>query len=254
MRYTFLALILFLACTQTPSTRRESDREHDGFAGPVKKVFVWWSPVAGWDYPADSRCRQETRVYDQSGRLMQLSVYPGNCGSDEIKYDYSYGQGGSRTEKSQEIRGKDSPPPPPPVMVPRSNSEEDRGEPRMLFKYDPASGRESESSLVRPGGKVIYRTAYTYDDKGRLTEVTDYSGNGQVSTRRVYGYSGEERVPSSFVYYDGKGNAYERATYSDYEFNARGDWVRRREAREERFNRRNVSTTVREIEYYQSGK
>lgn len=158
MKYIFTLLIFCLACSQAPVTKRESDREHDGFIGPVKKVFVWWSPVSGGNYPAGARCRDMTKVYDQSGRLMQHSVYPGACGSDEIRMDYSYAADGSRTEKSQEIRGKDSPPPPPPPMASRSNSDEDKGEPKMVFKYDPKSGKEIESTSIRPSGKIIYKT------------------------------------------------------------------------------------------------
>ena len=123
----------------------------------------------------------------------------------------------------------------------------------MIFKYDPSSGKKVESTSIRPSGKIVYKTTYTYDGKGRMIEITSYDSDGQVSSRRVYGYSGDVSVPSSFAYYDGKGNVYERTIYSDYVFNSEGDWIRRKETREERFNRR-VSSTVREIEYYPSGK
>lgn len=251
MKHIFLVLIFCITCTQASDTKRASDREHDGFVGPVKKVFVEWLPISGGNYPVGSRCRQMTKVYEQSGRLMQHSLHPGACGSDEIRNNYSYAPDGSRTEKSQEIRGKDGPPPP---VAPRSTSEEDKGKPRMIFKYDPSSGRKIESTSIRPSGKIIYKTAYSYDDKGRMVETTGYGSDGQVSSRRVYGYSGDERFPSSFAYYDGKGNVYERTSYSDYEFNSQGDWIRRKETREERFNRKSVSSTVREIEYYPNEK
>ena len=123
----------------------------------------------------------------------------------------------------------------------------------MIFKYDPSSGKRIESTSIRPSGKIIYKTTYSYD-KGRMIEMTGYDVDGKVSSRRVYGYSGDEKVPSSFAYYDGKGDVYERTIYSDYEFNPQGDWVRRKETKEERFNRRSVSSTVREIEYYPNGK
>ena len=238
-----------IACGQATVTKTESDREHDGFLGPVKKVFVEWSPISGGNYPVGSRCRELTKVYDQNGRLMQHSLYPGDCGRDEIRNDYSYAPDGRRTAKSQDIRGKDSPPPPPPI-VSRSKSEADKGEPRTVVKYDPSTGKEVESISVRPSGAIIYKTTYRYDDRGRMIEMIGLNKDGQVSSRRVYGYSGDKRVPSSFAYYDGKGSVYERTIYSDYEFNSQGDWIRRKETKEERFNRRSVSLTVREIEYY----
>ena len=77
MKHIFVALILCVACTQATVRERSSDREHDGFVGPVKKVFVEWSPISGGNYPVGSRCRQMTKVYDQGGRLMQHILYPG---------------------------------------------------------------------------------------------------------------------------------------------------------------------------------
>jgi hypothetical protein len=253
MKHIFLVLIFCIACTPPSITQKASDREHDGFVGRVKKVYVEWSPISGGNYPVGSRCREMTKVYDLSGRLMQHSLYFGACGGDEIRNDYSYAPDGSRTEKSQEIRGKDSPPPPPPIAS-RSQSEEEKGEPRMIFKYDPSSGKEVEDTEIRPSGRIVYKSTYSYDDKGRMIEMTSYGSDGQVSNWRVYGYSGNERGPSSFAYYDGKGNVHERTTYSDYEFNSQGDWIRRKETRVESFNRRSVSSTVRQIEYYPNGK
>jgi hypothetical protein len=83
-----------------------------------------------------------TNEYDEDGRLMRHSVYPGACGSDEIREDYSYSQDGNQTIKTQEIRGTNSPPPPPAVAS-RSNSEEDKGPAKKAITYD-QSGRLSE--------------------------------------------------------------------------------------------------------------
>ena len=184
--------MLCIACGQATVTKTESDREHDGFLGRVKKVFVEWSPISGGNYPVGSRCRQMTKVYDQNGRLMQHSVYPGACGQDEIRNDYSYALDGSRTAKSQDIRGKDSPPPPPPI-VSRSKSEADKGEPRTIVKYDSSTGKEVESLSVRPSGAIIYKTTYRYDDRGRMIEMIGLNKDGLVSSRRVSGLSGWRR-------------------------------------------------------------
>lgn len=85
MKYIFLILIFCLACAQASVTKM-SDREHDAFVGPVKKVFEEWSPISGSSVPAGSRCRQMTKVYDESGRLLQHSVYPGSCGG--VRWSY----------------------------------------------------------------------------------------------------------------------------------------------------------------------
>jgi hypothetical protein len=252
MTHILVALILLVACNQVSITIIETDREHDGFIGPVKKVFVQRSPLSGGDYPLGSRCRQMTKVYGQYGRLLQHSLYLGTCGNDEIRYEYSYDPGGDRIEKSRKIRGGGSHPPPPVALG--STPDTGKRETRMWFMFERLSGKIVESASYRPDGKIINKTKYTYDDKGRMRETTVRDRGGRVSSRRVYGYSGDERVPSSFVYYDAKGNVHERITYSDYKFNSQGDWISRKEATEERYNRRSVSLTVREIEYYPSGK
>ena len=250
-----LFLLLFgIACAQVSNNQRMTDRELDSFIGPVKKVFVEWSPISrSWsNIPIGTRCRDMTKVYDKSGRLTQYSVYPGSCGSDEIREDYTYNQDGSRTSKTQEIRDKNSPEPPPPIAGPPLNSE-DMGQPRTFFKYD-SKGRLIEEKSVRPSGKVISRNGFRYDARDRLIEIAGYDGRDQLSVRRVYDFTGEERVPTGFVYYGGNGKIYERTSYTEYEFNSRGDWIKRKETTEETFNRKSVSSIRREIEYYSPNK
>jgi len=251
MKRLLLFLILSIACNQAAISKKQSDREHDGFVGPVKKVFVMWSPISGSNYPVGSRCRQLTNEYDENGRLMRHSVYPGACGSDEIREDYSYSQDGNQITKTREIRGTNSPPPPPPV-VSRSNSEEE-GPAKRVFKYD-QSGRLIEEGMVKPSGRLSYKTTYSYDEKGRLIESTGYDGDSRLTNRRVYRFSTDDRVPSEFAYYGADGRVYEQTTYTDYEFNSKADWVKRKQTKEETFNRHSVSVTFREIEYYPDSK
>jgi len=109
-----VAMILCLALAQSPAAGRMSDREHDGLIGPVKRVFVEWSPT---ETPGDVRpgthCRDKTDIYDERGRLSRHSIYPGACNSDEIRDDYTFDGAGNRMTVETGIRGKNSPPPPP---------------------------------------------------------------------------------------------------------------------------------------------
>jgi hypothetical protein len=82
-----------------------------------------------------------------------------------------------------------------------------------------------------------------------MVEMTGYNADGSVSDRRVYGYVGGS-APSEFAYHGPDGKVYERTTYSEYEFNSRGDWIKRKETSEETFNRKSTSIVSREIEYY----
>ena len=74
--------------------------------------------------------------------------------------------------------------------------------------------------------------------------------HGQITVRRVYSYTGDERVPSTFTYYDQEGKVRERTTYTDYEFNSTGDWLKRKQTTEETLNRVTVALVTREIDYY----
>ena len=154
MKPVLLILILCVACAQPSLPKKVSDREHDGFLGPVKVVSVTWSPVSGYgQIPANARCRQMTNVYDQSGRLMQHSVYPGSCGVDETREDYTYAPDGSRTTKSHQTRGEDS------LSPPAAARENDRGGNvglRTVFKYD-AAGKLTEAASVKLGGDIPYK-------------------------------------------------------------------------------------------------
>ena len=249
-----LTLILGLAFFQSTAPQRQSDRAVDGFVGPVKKVTEVWTPVSGSNYPEGSKCRQLFDEYDETGRIMRHSVYPGSCGEDEIREDYSYAEDGSRTARVKEFRGPNSslPPPPPAPADPGKK----KGPLRKVFKHN-ASGQLVEVSTLFADKSLAFKTGFSYDAKGRLIETTGFSAEGQMLSRRVYGYSADERVPSSFVYYRRDGEVADRTTYSDYEFNSHGDWTRRKQIREAADlsgngsnTRRSVSITLREIEYY----
>jgi hypothetical protein len=127
----FLTMMLSLVVAQASSSKRMSDREHAGFIGPVKKVFVEWSPA---DHPYNdiapgTRCRERTDVFDKDGSLTQNSVYPGSCGSEEIREYYTYGPDGSRTETTDATRASGIPSGPPPIGG--GNVDREPGRPRL---------------------------------------------------------------------------------------------------------------------------
>jgi hypothetical protein len=196
-----ILMMLVFSYAQTSAPKRISDREQNGFLGPVKKMFAEWTPVdqPRGGTPPGTRCRQQTSLYDTDGRLLQNSVYPGPCGSDEIRETYTYAKDGSRTSTTQDIKGVNSPPSPPPAAPPPGEAIE-VGPPKTTFQYD-SSGRVIEMAVLRPGGKLIYKTAYKYDKEDRTLETISIDPEGTVTSRRVYTYEGNQRVPSSFSYF-----------------------------------------------------
>ena len=248
MKSFILVLVVCLVGSQATVTKRQSDREHEGFVGPVKKMVATWVPISGSTYPPGTKCRDRAHEYDQAGRITRLSLYAGSCGDDEIREDYTYSPDGEKTTKRQEIRGENSPPSPPPAAV-LPGAKRENGPPKEARRYDD-SGRLVEEGNVMPSGKFLFRHRYTYDAKGRLIDDTGYDGDDRLSHRRVYTYSGDQRAPTGFMYYGPDGKIYERTSYTDYEFNAKGDWIKRKLTTDETFNRHSVSIVSREIEYY----
>jgi hypothetical protein len=224
-----------------------TDRQYAGFAGPVKRVFEEWSPIyRPWgDIPTGTRCRKSSTTFDNTGRAIQHSIYAGRCGEDEIREYYSYDREGSRTTRVEQIHGKDSTAPPPII----ANPDWEPGTPKDVRKYD-AKGRLAEESTIAPSGKIIDRYEFLYDGDDRLIESRGYVPQGRVEVRRVWDYEGNQRGPSTFAYYGRNGKVNERTRYAEYEVNARGDWVSRKEFTEETLNRKTIALVYRKIEYY----
>lgn len=245
-------LVFGLLFLQSPSAGRKSERESDGFVGPVKKALEEWSPVSGYPYLSpDDRCHARSRVYDKDGRLIQHSYFSGPCGSDENREHYTYDQDGNRTIRLEYIQGKNSPPPPPPPMMPpgAKGGPEVKGPPKTTFKYD-AQGMMTEKANFRANGEPTYKTTYKFDEKGRLQEMqVIHSGGNRY--RWTYKYDGEKRFPESEGSFEADSDTPKSTvTYTDYELNAQGDWIRRKETIKEATGRTYISIQYQILEYY----
>src|SRR5262245_10872109 len=247
-------LIFCLLSLQSPGDFIKSERECEGFVGPVKNSLEEWSPVSGYPYPSTTRCRSRAHVYDKDGRLFQYSYFTGACGSDENREHYTYDLGGNRTSRTEEILGKNSQPPPPPLSQPGAMiGPAVRGFPKTILIYD-AKGMITEKANFRIDGKPTYKTTYSYDEKGRLQEMQVIHSAGN-RYRWTYKYEGENRFPESELSFAGYGNnPSSTVTYTDYEFNPQGDWIKRKETSKETTGRTTVSIHYRSIEYYTAKK
>ncbi len=254
MKAILITFIFCFAFFQSASVKNKSDREHDGFVGNVKKAFEEWSPISG--YPSylqpGTRYRGSTRIYDADGRLLQSSVYPGAGGSDELRDHYTYDKDGARMSRTEEIRGENSPPPPPPPMPP-PGSKEEKGPPKTVFQYD-SRGRKIETAVLRAGGTLVYKLIYKYDEKDRLQESQNADPDGKITSRRVYSYEGDQRYPKEYVYIGSDGKTSSKVTYTEYELNPQGDWIKRKSKTESSDGRTQASLNYRSIDYHQIQK
>lgn len=246
-------LVLGVLFMQSQSAGRKSERESSGFVGPVKKALEEWSPISGYPYPQDARCHTRSRIYDKDGRLIQYSYFSGACGSDENREYYTYDQGGNRTVRFEYIQGKNSPPPPPPPMMPpgAKGGQAINGPQKTTFTYG-AQGMMSEKANFRADGEPTYKTTFKYDEKGRLQEVQVIHAGGN-RYRLTYKYDGEKGFPESQDSFEADNNTPRSiVTYTDYEFNSQGDWIKRKETVKEATGRTTVAIHYQSLEYYSS--
>ena len=255
MKHTIALFCLLLMPTQAPSPQKMSDREQEGFRGPVMKVFEEWSPqTEESNIPIGARCPRETKTYDQQGRLTSDVLYPGKCGGDgEIREDYSYDKDGNRLERHDDSKASGisvSPPKPP---TPSAGGNQNGSYTfKHVFKYD-SKGRMNEESVYSPSGKLKYKLVYKYDSQNRLIEDKSVDPDGSVSEKQTFSYNSDERFPSGSISIGSNGKPYAKDTYSAYELNSRGDWIKRREIQEhpDQPNRaKTIAIVTRTIEYY----
>jgi hypothetical protein len=247
-----LSVFLFaLAFGQVTGVKRKSDRELDGYVGPVKHVLKEWSPLekARYHIQPGTRCRTHAVVYDEQGREMQSSLFSNSCGTDENRDTYTYDAEGNYTIRYEFFHDPKSPPLPPPPMPPPGAKPRATGPPKAVFKYD-AEGRKSEKSVINSNGDLTYRIVWEWDDQDRKKEQQAFDASGVMYSRTVHRYEGTQRNPVEWLSYGREGKLSSRTIYSDYKLNAQGDWIERKETSEAAGQPRDVSLSIRTIKYY----
>jgi hypothetical protein len=100
----------------------------------------------------------------------------------------------------------------------------------------------------------IFASFYKYDEKGRLQESEIVHSTGE-RYRFVSKYEGEKRFPENEVSLDGNSNNPRyTTTYTDYQLNPQGDWIKRKVTRQETGSQTYVAIHYRRIEYYPAKK
>lgn len=141
---------------------------------------------------------------------------------------------------------------------------------RWLYQID-AQGESVELFTYSSTGEVINRCVSTYDSLGKETLEVWYRDNGDTVNQTFFAYDAFSRLvqkscykPDSsllsedFYSYDAKGNLEqehsdnEHIVYSDYEYDARGNWISRRRSAwwGHRSTDPALSVTYRTITYY----
>lgn len=210
---------------QSPAAPRpKSDAQEEGLRGRVKTVYSETQDLSGkWEVAGpkpssmahyDERGDLTRKVgYDSKGNLFQVQVY-----------GYIDGE---RVSNYKLVRHEYDP---PAVAVSGrwgAAAEKPRPDPRYgsmyKYKYD-AGGRLVEQALYRNDGELSSRRLYKYE--GDKREELFYTADGKLNQRYVYTFDAEGRATEWAVYEPRDGSVRSRSSYA-YEFDARGNWVKR---------------------------
>ncbi|HLG17312.1 MAG TPA: energy transducer TonB [Blastocatellia bacterium] len=223
MKKTFgaaLLVILALVCRGNSQTRM-NDLEFEGLAGPVRAIRVEQARVLGGTAQEGPRELFMTATYNSEGRVIdRIFYYHGRIWS---KISYSYDSDGTRNDVVyRRIPGT----PDPPEGTLRLTGEHYTVQPirmKRVFKWD-AAGNVTELVDYSSNGEIVQRITYRYDGKRNQQEVSLSFGDRPIWKATVtYGKHGEviqaERQ-------DLRGSPAEKETYS-YEFDSIGNWTKR---------------------------
>jgi len=180
-------------------------------------------------------------------------LYPGSCGSEEIREYYTYDKEGNRIEKhdNSAASGLSTSPPPPATPSP-SRTESDRRTFKHVFKYD-SEGKRTEDSVYRSNGELVSRSQYQYDSQARFLGWESYRSDGTLSGKHMISYDVDASFPTGAVSLGPDGKPYSKVSYSDYETNSRLDWIKRREVTEKPdrpTKAKTIALLTRTITYY----
>lgn len=205
------------------SKRPKSDAEDDGLKGKVKTVFTETEDLSG-TWSVGGRKPSSMDYYNEQGNLTKRESYDYRGNPSDIRV-YGYLDG----DRASHYKSIDYEYNPPPMMAPAPAPGKSKP------KYDP---------------RYSYKFKYKYDDSGRLIEEAWYGNSGELWLRYVYKYEGKQK--EQLVYskdgslnqkysstLDDKGNEIEEIIYDtkdnsvrekysySYEFDARGNWIKR---------------------------
>jgi hypothetical protein len=212
---------------QEPVAKKaKSDAQDEGLKGKVKTVFTESEDLSGAG-SVSGRKPTSMDYYNERGNLtkQELYDYRGNP-YDIIVYGYL---DGDRVALFKTIQYEYNPPPmmmptvpgqPPPKSDPRYSR-------KQKYKYD-NKGRLIEKALSGNDDRLWLRYVFKYQDNTREEAVYDEKGVLNQKYLVTYDDKGNEQEKTIF---DGKDNAViEKFSYV-YEFDDKGNWIKRTTSR-----------------------
>jgi hypothetical protein len=220
MKKLLTALALSSTITAAAYAQRpHTDREDDGLKGPVYSVLTMTATLKkqGERYVEEAVVPAERVVYNAEGNRVEDEWYTDD-GMLVKKSAYRYVRG----EKLADGRVIT-----PIIHIPNSSERVGGGmrpiSERYKYKYDD-KGRVREMTIVEDG-RVRNRVVYVYQSGRKETRAYD-GGGPTLSYRRVDAFDAQGNLVESTTFEPGP-DLVIKHTYAAYEFDARGNWVKR---------------------------
>jgi hypothetical protein len=207
---------------QEPVAKRQgTDAEDEGLKGKVKTVFSEDEDLSGtWSV----RKRKATFMsyYDKHGNLVREERYDYRGNPAEITL-YGY-LDGERVSVSKYLDYEYNPPAiaiasPPGEPQPRRDT---RYSTKYTYKYE--HGRLIEKDWYNNAGQLFSRSIYKYT--GNQKEILGYDDKGTLDRKDLYTLDDKGNVLEEITYNAKDDSIRSKYSYS-YEFDAKGNWTRR---------------------------
>jgi len=200
-------LCLIAVFAQPADAQKRSEKEADGFIGPVKNVYTTTAYVAGessgpsQEMPALSH----SFTYDDKGRLLEdAEILPD--GSPDIRRTWKYDSRGNeiehayfvhdnlvfRTLKAYDAEGRET------RSVEYGSGDSVRSKTRSTYRF---KGRLREVKLNEPDGTLRRKALIKYDRRGQMIERREYEVNGILGHRYVFSYDVNGNKTEEIDYY-----------------------------------------------------
>jgi hypothetical protein len=233
MQKLLIALALsLLSAAVVCAQKKQSDREHEGLKGPVKSVSVESASLSEEEgqQVEGQRVIDENVTYNAEGNRVNDEWYID--GGLFAKNLYSYAGGIKAVDKYVAY---------PTITLPSSPAKEGGGTLRSVrpaktdlsamqrtserykYKYD-AGGRITELSIEEQG-RVRRRNVFIL--KGQRREMLSYEKGEKLDYRRVETFDAQGNVVEIEEFDTRIENGEEKHSYTAYELDTRGNWVKR---------------------------
>jgi hypothetical protein len=199
---------------------KKSDKEQDGFKGPVGSVRVEKAEIKNENDKTveGQRVRSQKILYNEKGEKVEMILYNGEYISRRLLFNKDT-QGNTLATAFE--RGN------PSASTPTADSsapQENNGRKafKHVFKYD-ERGNRTEDAVYSEDGTLLSKDIYLFDIEGNHFGVKNIDEKGvERSTRFMYDSKG---VNVTRHFYSQTGKRIERRSYT-YEFDAQGNWIK----------------------------